>query len=146
MITLGIDCGTQSTKTLALDTKTGEVLALVARAYDLIPGLPAGHAEQDPAMWLDAMLATVEEVLARLGSRRSEVRGIGVSGQQHGFVPLDAGGQVIRPAKLWCDTSTAEECDLIRAAFGGAAGVISRTGLDMLPGFTAPKNPVAEAA
>ena len=139
MITLGIDCGTQSTKTLALDTDTGEVLSLAARSYDLIPGLPAGYAEQDPAMWLDAMLATVEEVLAKIGSRRGEVRGIGVSGQQHGFVPLDAGGQVIRPAKLWCDTSTAEECELIRAAFDGAAGVIALTGLDMLPGFTAPK-------
>ena len=40
-----------------------------------------------------------------------------ISGQQHGFVPLDRERKVIRPAKLWCDTSTAEECDLIRAPF-----------------------------
>ena len=63
MITLGIDCGTQSTKTLALDTDSGEVLALAARNYDLIPGLPPGHAEQDPATWIAAMDATVAEVL-----------------------------------------------------------------------------------
>jgi xylulokinase len=139
MITLGIDCGTQSTKTLALDTATGEVLAIAAQAYDLIPGLPGGAAEQDPATWLAAVDATVAEVLAKLGARRGEVRGIGVSGQQHGFVPLDAEGKVIRPAKLWCDTSTAEECDLVRAHFGGSAALIERTGLDMLPGFTASK-------
>jgi xylulokinase len=139
MITLGIDCGTQSTKTLALDTATGEVLAIAAQAYDLIPGLPDGAAEQDPATWIAALEATVVEVLEKLGARRGEVRGIGVSGQQHGFVPLDAQGRVIRPAKLWCDTSTAEECERVRAHFGGAAALIERTGLDMLPGFTAPK-------
>ncbi len=139
MITLGIDCGTQSTKTLALDAATGEVLALASRAYDLIPGLPAGAAEQDPATWTAAVDATVAEVLEKLGPRRGEVGGIGVSGQQHGFVPLDAQGRMIRPAKLWCDTSTAEECDLMRAHFGGSAALIARVGLDMLPGFTAPK-------
>jgi len=139
MITLGIDCGTQSTKTLALDTATGEVLAIASRAYDLIAGLPPGAAEQDPATWVAAVDATVPEVLEKLGPRRGEVRGIGVSGQQHGFVPLDAEGRVIRPAKLWCDTSTAEECDLVRAHFGGSEKLIALTGLDMLPGFTAPK-------
>ncbi len=139
MITLGIDCGTQSTKTLALDTDSGEVLALAAQSYELIPGLPPGYAEQDPATWIAAVDATVAQVLGKLGARRSEVRGIGVSGQQHGFVPLDIDGKVIRPAKLWCDTSTAEECDLVRAHFGGSAALIALTGLDMLPGFTAPK-------
>jgi xylulokinase len=139
MITLGIDCGTQSTKTLALDAATGEVLAIASRAYDLIPGLPDGAAEQDPATWIAAVDATVPEVLDKLGPRRGEVCGIGVSGQQHGFVPLDAEGRVIRPAKLWCDTSTAEECDLVRAHFGGSEKLIALTGLDMLPGFTAPK-------
>ncbi len=109
MITLCIDCGTQSTKTLALDTATGEVLAIAARAYELIPGLPDGAAEQEPATWVAAVDATVAEVLGKLGARQAEVRGIGVSGQQHGFVPLDANGAVIRAAKLWSDTSTAEE-------------------------------------
>jgi len=139
MITLGIDCGTQSTKTIALDTATGKILASAAQGYDLIPGLPPGHAEQDPATWVSAMEKTIAEVLAKLGARRGEVRGIGVSGQQHGFVPLDAKGAVIRPAKLWCDTSTVEECEIIRKHFGGSAALLALTGLDMLPGFTAPK-------
>ncbi|HWB60706.1 MAG TPA: xylulokinase [Chthoniobacteraceae bacterium] len=139
MIYLGIDCGTQSTKTVALDGDTGKIIASAAEPYDLIPGLPPGHMEQHPATWIEAMETTIARVLDELGPRRADVRGVGVSGQQHGFVPLDHDAQVIRPAKLWNDTSTAEECDLFRAHFGGAAYFIERTGLDMLPGYTAPK-------
>ncbi len=67
------------------------------------------------------------------------MRGIGVSGQQHGFVPLDEHGVVIRPAKLWNDTSTAEECRIIMEAVGGVEEVIKLVGNPMLPGYTAPK-------
>ena len=139
MIYLGIDCGTQSTKTVALDGDTGKILASAAQSHDVLPGLPAGHMEQHPATWIQALEATIERVLKRLGASRKNVRGLGVSGQQHGFVALDRQAQVIRPAKLWCDTATAEECDLIRKHFGGAQVLIERVGLDMLPGFTAPK-------
>src|SRR5690606_29635527 len=78
-------------------------------------------------------------VLAQLGERKNEVAGIGVSGQQHGLVLLDARGEVVRPAKLWCDTSTIEECAEITAHFGGEWEVISRVGNAMLAGYTAPK-------
>lgn len=138
-ITLGIDCGTQSTKTIALDGESGAVLASASQAYDLIPGLPAGHAEQHPQTWLDAMFATIDAVVEQLGPRRAEVCGIGVSGQQHGFVALDAAQAVIRPAKLWCDTSTAAECALLTDALGGPAAAIAELGNAILPGFTAPK-------
>ena len=139
MITLGIDCGTQGLKTVALDGESGNVLASASRSYGLIGGLPAGHLEQDPETWWVALQETVSEVLAALGSRRSGVRGIGVSGQQHGFVPLDAEGGVIRAAKLWCDTSTVSQCGQLRSALGGRDAVIGLTGNDILPGFTAPK-------
>jgi len=139
MIYLGIDCGTQSTKTVALDGDTGKIIASAAQNYDVLPGLPPGHMEQNPATWTSAVDATVRQVLEKLGGRRNEVAGLGVSGQQHGFVPLDDQARVIRPAKLWCDTSTVEECDLLRSHFGGAGFFIERVGLDMLPGFTAPK-------
>jgi xylulokinase len=139
MIYLGIDCGTQSTKTIALDAESGRILASDAQTYEVIPNLPPGHLEQHPATWTQAVDATIQQVLKALGTRRGEVRGIGVSGQQHGFVPLDKDGQVIRPAKLWCDTSTADECDLVRSHFGGSQAVIEKVGVDMLPGFTAPK-------
>ncbi len=139
MITLGIDCGTQSLKTVALDGDSGQILASASKPYGLIEGLPAGHAEQDPQIWWDALRETVTKVLTDLGTRKSEIRGIGVSGQQHGFVPLDANHEVIRPAKLWCDTSTTKQCETIRTALGGAAQVIELAGNDILPGFTAPK-------
>jgi xylulokinase len=139
MIYLGIDCGTQSTKTIALDADTGRILASAAQSYEVLPGLPPGHLEQNPSTWTQAVDVTVQQVLEELGARRGDVRGIGISGQQHGFVALDHNAQVIRPAKLWCDTSTIDECDLIRTHFGGAQAVIEKVGMDMLPGFTAPK-------
>jgi xylulokinase len=77
--------------------------------------------------------------LEALGKRKQEVSAIGVSGQQHGFVPLDRGGNVIRPAKLWCDTSTVEQCKQFEAEFGGAQELIKLAGNAMLPGYTAPK-------
>jgi xylulokinase len=139
MIYLGIDCGTQSTKTIALDAASGKIIASAAQAYDVLPGLPPGHLEQNPSTWTEAVDATIRQVIEKLGARRTEVGGIGVSGQQHGFVPLDKDNKVIRAAKLWCDTSTAFECDLIRNHFGGSKAMIDKVGMDMLPGFTAPK-------
>ena len=139
MIALGIDCGTQGLKTVALDHDRGEILASASRSYGLIGGLPPGHLEQDPETWWAALEATVSEVLQVLGPRRGEVAALGVSGQQHGLVPLDTKQRVIRPAKLWCDTSTSAQCEEIRAALGGRDAVIGLVGNDVLPGFTAPK-------
>jgi xylulokinase len=139
VITLGIDCGTQSLKTVALVGDSGKVVASASKAYGLVEGLPAGHLEQDPAIWWDALEEIVRQVLADLGPRKAEVAGIGVSGQQHGFVPLDANHQVIRPAKLWCDTSTTAQCHEIRTKLGGRDKTIALAGNDILPGFTAPK-------
>jgi xylulokinase len=137
MIYIGIDAGTQSTKTLAFDADSGRVLATAATAYGLIPNLPPGHKEQDPQVWLDAADSSMQEVLARVD--RAAVRGIGVSGQQHGFVPVDAAGGVIRPAKLWNDTSTAVECREIMDACGGPEEFQRKTGNRLPPGFTAGK-------
>src|SRR6266404_287509 len=139
MVYLGIDAGTQSTKTLAFDGETCRVLASATAAYDLIPNLPPGYKEQDPQLWLDAVDTTVGQVLAQIGADRLRVQGIGVSGQQHGFVPLDAQDRVIRPAKLWNDTSTVSECDTIMAACGGPEKFQEMTGNRLPPGFTAGK-------
>ena len=67
------------------------------------------------------------------------MRALGVSGQQHGFVPRDKQGQVIRAAKLWCDTSTEAECAEITQRLGGLKKAIKSVGNAILPGFTAPK-------
>ena len=92
MIYLGIDCGTQSTKTIALDADSGRIIASAAQSYEVLPGLPPGHLEQNPSTWVQAVDATIQQVLEALGTRRAEVRGIGISGQQHGFVALDRDG------------------------------------------------------
>lgn len=140
MFYLGIDSGTQSTKAIVLDLETGKIVASGSKAYGLIPGLPSGHLEQDPKVWLQAVEASIKQCLAKLGSaKKKHIRGIGVSGQQHGLVVLDAKDEVIRPAKLWCDTSTQAQCGQIAHEFGGQPGVISMAGNAMLPGYTIPK-------
>ncbi len=139
MITLGIDRGTQSTKTVALDIVTGEILANAQQAYGFVEAQGEGAMEQDPGVWIAAVEATISHVLEKLGNRRSEVSGIGVSGQQHGLVLLDADNQVVRPAKLWCDTSTIGQCEELTVELGGAEAVVSLIGNAMLTGYTAPK-------
>jgi xylulokinase len=134
---IGIDSGTQSVKAVVLDLDTRKVVAEARAPHALIAGLPAGHMEQHPQTWTAAMDRVIGEVAAQID--RSRVRGIGVSGQQHGFVPLDASGQVIRPAKLWCDTSTVAECAILTKKLGGEKAAIRQAGLAFLPGFTAPK-------
>jgi xylulokinase len=139
MYFLGLDSGTQSTKAVVLDYEGGGIIASAQRKYDLIDGLPRGHLEQHPADWIQAADESVAECVGKLGADRSRIAGIGVSGQQHGLVVLDAKDAVVRPAKLWCDTSTAEQCDQIAHEFGGQPGCIHLTGNAMLPGYTIPK-------
>ena len=134
---IGIDSGTQSVKAVVLDLDRRKVVAEARAPHTLIAGLPVGHMEQHPQEWTAALDSVLTEVAAKIEGRR--VRGIGVSGQQHGFVPLDAQGGVIRPAKLWCDTSTTAECALLTKKLGGPKAAIRQTGNLILPGFTAPK-------
>jgi xylulokinase len=138
-LVIGIDSGTQSTKVLVVDATTGKVAGEASRAYGLLTGLPPGAKEQHPQTWRDATTQSMREALKKARAAASEVKAIGVSGQQHGFVPLDKQGEVIRPAKLWCDTSTAAECDAIMERVGGLKATIRALGNAVLPGFTASK-------
>ncbi|MSR65187.1 MAG: xylulokinase [Verrucomicrobiae bacterium] len=138
-IFIGIDSGTQSTKTIVVNGDNGKVLGSASQAYDLIPKLPPGHKEQHPKSWIDAVQKTVRAALKAAKVKVDDVRAIGVSGQQHGFVPLDKTGNVIRPAKLWCDTSTAPQCEEIIKKIGGLSAVIELIGNGVPPGFTASK-------
>jgi len=139
MLYIGIDSGTQSTKSIVVDLETGGILATSQQNYELISGLPDGHMEQDPRVWVDAVDKTIQACLTQIGERKDQIRAIGVSGQQHGLVVLNASSQVIRPAKLWCDTSTSEQCKEIIEEFGGETALIKLIGNTMLPGWTAPK-------
>jgi xylulokinase len=138
-LVVGIDSGTQSTKALVVDAKNGKVLGDASEGYGLIPNLPPGAKEQNPAVWIAATRNSIRKALKQAGAKTGELKAIGVSGQQHGFVPLDAKGEVIRPAKLWCDTSTAPECGEIMMKLGGFKATVREIGNAVLPGFSAPK-------
>ncbi len=127
---VGLDVGTSGVKALAI-SPGGEVLARAERDYPLSMPRP-GWAEQDPADWSRA----AEEALAALGVE--DVAGIGLTGQMHGLVALDAEERVLRPAILWNDQRTAAECREIEERVG-LARLLELTGNRALPGFTAPK-------
>jgi xylulokinase len=132
---LGIDLGTQSLKVVCYDYEAKQLAATASSPLDLDQDA-SGKAEQDPADWL----AALETVLGRIPSTiRQTVQAIGVSGQQHGLVALDAFGMPLRPAKLWCDTTTQPEVDEITASLGGHDRCIALSGNAMVTGFTAPK-------
>jgi xylulokinase len=132
MTVVGLDVGTSSAKGVAISS-TGEVLARAERAYPLSTPQP-GWSEQDPEDW---WLAS-EAVLAELRGACGTPTGIGLSGQMHGLVALDAGDRPVRPAILWNDQRTAAECEEIEATIGFDR-LVALTGNRALTGFTAPK-------
>ena len=136
---IGLDSGTQSTKAVLVSGKDGQIVGSAAVSHDLLPASAPGQREQNPRDWVDAVSATVSRILHVSKVSLKSVAAIGISGQQHGFVPLDREGRVIRPAKLWCDTTTAAECDLIVERLGGPARTVELLGNGILPGFTASK-------
>ena len=133
---LGVDCGTQSTKVLVVDSETEELLSVGRSPHELIERAD-GTREQQPEWWIRALIAAAREALPAAGD--IEIAGIGVSGQQHGLVCLGAGDQPVRAAKLWNDTTTAEECAILTDAVGGVDKALALIGNSFLPGYTAPK-------
>jgi xylulokinase len=134
---IGIDIGTSGTKTLLCDAK-GRILAEATFEYPLYSPKP-GWNEQEPADWWTATVKGVGAVLRSSRVNKSQVRGVGLSGQMHGSVFLDKDNKVLRRALLWNDQRTAQECADIEAAAGGKAKLISMVSNPALTGFTAPK-------
>ena len=124
---VGIDVGTTAVKAIAID-ETGEVLDRAEESYGLSTPQP-GWAEQDPDDWVRA----TEAALARL-----DATSVGLSGQMHGLVALDADERPLRPAILWNDQRTAAECAEIERQLG-LERLIELTGNRALTGFTSPK-------
>jgi xylulokinase len=136
-LVIGLDVGSQSVKLLAYAVDARRVEASFSHPLQLIAS-DDGSREQRAEWWIDAIRAC----FARLdAAQRARIVAIGVSGQQHGFVPLDASGEVLAPAKLWCDTSTQLECDEIMQAVGGASRCVALAGNPILAGYTASKLP-----
>jgi len=129
---VGLDVGTSSVKGVAVATEDGRVLGVAESRYGLSHPHP-GWSEQDPEDWWRA----TREVLERLGDV-GRPAGIGLSGQMHGLVALDASDAVIRPAILWNDQRTEAQCEEIERRVG-LETLIAQTGNRALTGFTAPK-------
>ena len=123
-LVVGIDVGTQGTKAVAVDLDQAKVLVRGSAKYELIAGLPNGAAEQHPDSWADAVQDCLKHIAAQ-GVDLAHVQAVGVSGQQHGLVLLDEDGAVVRPAKLWCDTSTTQQAEELSERFGAPVPVAS---------------------
>lgn len=134
MLYIGVDLGTSACKFLLVDDQ-GRVLNTVSKTYPLSLPRP-GWSEQAPEDWWAACLAGIPELLH--GFCAGEVAAIGVGGQMHGLVALDAQDAVIRPAILWNDSRTSQETEYLNSVVG--RGVLSeRTANIAFAGFTAPK-------
>lgn len=135
MAFLGIDIGTSGCKALVL-APDGEVLATDTATYDF-DRPQFGWTEQDPNVWIEGARASVANVLKQVPADR--IAAVGLSGQMHGFTPLDRDGEVLRPAILWNDQRNATEAaDIVQMA-GGADALLGMTNNDMLTGYTAGK-------
>lgn len=131
---IGADLGTSALKLLLVD-EAGTIHASVTESYTVQYPAP-GWSEQRPADWWQAFKAGVARLID--GVNTAEIRGIGVGGQMHGLVALDAADEVIRPAILWNDGRTAVETDYLNNEVGRAA-LTAHTANIAFAGFTAPK-------
>jgi xylulokinase len=134
---LGIDIGTSGTKTLICNEK-GKVIATATAAHAISSPKP-GWSEQDPQDWWNATAKATRAVLKRAKLKAADVGAIGLSGQMHGSVFLGDGDKPLRPALLWNDQRTAEQCAQIESKAGGRAALIELVANPALTGFTAPK-------
>src|SRR4051812_26315792 len=134
---LEIDIGTSGTKTLVCD-EDGTVLATAMAEHPISSPKP-GWSEQDPLDWWDATCKATKAVLKKAKLKAGDVGGIGLSGQMHGSVFLGDGPKPLRPALLWNDQRTQEQCAEITQKAGGREALTDLVANPALTGFTAPK-------
>ena len=134
---LGLDIGTSGTKALLIG-ETGAICTSHTEEYPLAIPQP-GWAEQDPADWWQASLVCIRRVLDASGISPDAIRGLSLSSQMHGLVALDAAGEPIRPAILWCDQRTGPQCRQVLDAAGGLDSLLGKTNNTMLTGYTGGK-------
>jgi len=128
----GVDSSTQSTKVEVRDSDTG---ALRGAGRGSHPPTTPPVSEQDPLAWQAALIEAFSQIDAQT---RSEIAAISVAGQQHGLVVVNPRGDVIRPAKLWNDTTSAPQATELTEQLG-AVGWANRCGLVPVASFTITK-------
>src|ERR1700693_5774490 len=131
---MGIDVGTGGTRALVVDER-GKIRAGVTAAHEDMRMERPLWAEQRPENWWDAAVEAIRGAMAQAGVTGGDIQGIGLSGQMHGLVLLDAAGQVIRPSLIWCDQRSQPQVDAIHAKLG-RENVVRWTANPVLTGFT----------
>ena len=134
MLYIGVDLGTSAVKLLLMNTE-GQIQKIVSKEYPIYFPHP-GWSEQKPEDWFEQTMAGLKELLADCD--KSQVAGISFGGQMHGLVVLDENDEVIRPALLWNDGRTTEECDYLNNVIGKDK-LSEYTANISFTGFTAPK-------
>jgi xylulokinase len=134
---LGVDVGTGGTRAVLID-RAGQVLASFASEHAAIRSEHIGWAEQEPEDWWRAAREAIRGALAASEARGSDIEAIGLTGQMHGCVMLDADGKVLRPALIWCDQRTQPQCDWLTEKIGFER-LIELTCNPALPNFTLTK-------
>lgn len=136
-VLLGIDVGTSGCKVILID-ETGAVLGSETIGYPLyVPH--ENWSEQIPADWWQATCDGTKSALAKSGLKATDIDCIGLSAQMHGMVAMDEKGEVIRPAVLWNDQRTGDQCAEIKEMVGGLDKLMTYTNNNMLPGYTGGK-------
>lgn len=134
MLYIGVDLGTSAVKLLLMDQE-GNIRKIVSREYPIFFPHP-GWSEQRPEDWFQAVMEGMQELISE--ADKSQIGGISFGGQMHGLVILDQEDQVIRPAILWNDGRTFEECDYLNNEIGREK-LSEYTANISFTGFTAPK-------
>jgi xylulokinase len=134
---LGMDVGTGGTRAVLINEQ-GQLVAAAASEHAPFRSPHPGWAEQDPEDWWRAAQAAIREVLATSSVAASEIGAIGLTGQMHGAVMLDAEGRVLRPSLIWCDQRTDAQCDWLHERIGRER-LIELTCNPALPNFTLTK-------
>ena len=131
---IGVDLGTSAVKLLLMDSE-GRIRKIVSKEYPISFPHP-GWAEQNPSDWWEQTKEGIKELIA--GEDKESIAGISFGGQMHGLVVLDREDRVIRPAILWNDGRTAQECDYLNQVIGKEK-LSEYTANIAFTGFTAPK-------
>ncbi|MBS1089660.1 xylulokinase [Gluconobacter wancherniae] len=131
---IGIDVGTSGIKVLLVD-EAQKVVA--SHTEKLVVSRPhEGWSEQNPEDWWTATCSAIDALHASHPREVGAVKGIGLSGQQHGAVLMGRNNEVLRPCMLWNDTRAETECTVFERRFPQSRQI---TGNIAMPGFTAPK-------
>jgi len=134
----GIDCGTQGTRVVIVNSEQGAIVGEGSAPHRLQSDAD-GTREQHASEWIDALVTAFHQAASDAGIDTQQITALSVSGQQHGFVALDEAGAVLHPVKLWCDTATDAQNSWLLQQLGGISGALAQPGLVPATGYTASK-------